>query len=68
MGPSYLEAPDPIGWHQKSSSLHPYGVIYGGLCWQTLSLLGQEAENLLLFMSDLGRFGQSARPAGQLLG
>ena len=29
MGPSYLEAPDPIGWHQKSSSLHPYGVIYG---------------------------------------
>ena len=29
MGPSYLDAPDPIGWHQKSSSLHPYGVIYG---------------------------------------
>ena len=29
MGPSYLEAPDPIGWYQKSSSLHPYGVIYG---------------------------------------
>ena len=28
MGASYLEAPDPIGWHQKSSALHSYGVIY----------------------------------------
>ena len=28
MGASHLEAPDPMGWHQKSSALHSYGVSY----------------------------------------
>ena len=28
MGASHLEAPDPIGWHQKSSALHSYGISY----------------------------------------
>ena len=71
MGPSYLEAPDPGGWHQKSSSLLPYGVIYGhiwSLCGLTLSLFGQKEEKLLILLSDLGPLGQSVGPAGHLFG